>query len=64
MRLRVDLGGEDRAAPAIFEHGLGVPEPGRRVLTASSSMFWPQGNLPTSRWRIAGSGQASANDFM
>jgi hypothetical protein len=23
-------------------------------------MFWPQGNLPTTRWRIAGSGQASA----
>jgi hypothetical protein len=32
MRVRVDLGRQDRAAPAVFEHGLGVPEPGCRVL--------------------------------
>lgn len=45
--------GELRAASAYHRRA-------SDFLTPSSSMFWPQGNLPTTRWRIAGSGQASA----
>jgi hypothetical protein len=32
MRLGVDLGGEDRTAPTVFERRLCVPEPGGRIL--------------------------------
>ena len=63
-RLRVDLGGKDRAAQPCSSAASAYQSRAAGSLTANNSMFWPQGNLPTTCWRIVGSGQASANARM
>jgi hypothetical protein len=57
--------GEHSTAPAAFERRLDIPDAGVRLLELGQQFNVPTpGNCPTTRWTIAGSGQALAKARM